>query len=198
MVKSKKIVILFAIFCSFFTIGTSSVFADELIRQADGTVVVASEPMNVEQILSQYMDDFGVDKAQAIKELGINPYERAANTYRTLSQRYQVTPAYQPTITFYCETSESGGFRGIHRILNVGLNRYYGGTSKAFGGTVYTNLENANVIYYDINGDYYNTGTTSTNIGISIPVGGKGTVNFGVSHASNHYAYKRNTGRIRF
>ncbi|MGT2912046.1 hypothetical protein ACVR1I_10110 [Streptococcus cameli] len=198
MMKVRKIVVGIMAALAFVLVGTSTVFADEVITQSDGTVVVASEPMSAEKILSRYMEDFGVSREQAMKELGINPYERAAKTYRTLSQRYEVTPVYKPTITFYCETSESGWFRGIQRILNVGINRSYGGISKAFGGNVYTHLENANSIYYDINGDYYNHGTTTLSVGISVPVGGGATANFGISHASNHYAYKHNTGRIRF
>jgi hypothetical protein len=64
-------------------------------------------------------------------------------TYRTISAQFTVTSIYKPTLRFYVQTSEGGGYWGIVKILNVGMNRSYNGISKQFDGSVYTNLETA-------------------------------------------------------
>lgn len=121
-------------------------------------------------------------------------------TYRTLSASVDVTPVYRPTLNWYCETSESssGGFRGILKILKVSLNRSYNGLSKQFSGDIYSKLENPNKIYYILNGDFYNNGTTTSSGGVNISVGGGASVSFSVSYASNHFTYSYKTGYKTF
>ena len=67
--------------------------------------------------------------------------------------------------------------------------RKYNDMTKQFGGTVYTNLEDANSIYYIVNGDFYNNGTTTGGGGVNIGVGEGVSLNFNLSYSSNEYAY---------
>lgn len=120
----------------------------------------------------------------------------AMATYRSITVQFNVNPFYNPSLRFYCQTSEGGGFWGIQKILNVDMNRTSGyATSKAFGGTVYTNLENAGTIFWIVNGDFYDQGTTTVNTGVDIGVKEFATVNFSASYSSNHYAYCNQSGR---
>lgn len=119
-------------------------------------------------------------------------------TYRTVSSTFTVTPTYKPTLNFYCQTDEGGYFRGIVKILNISMNRSYGSLSKSFDGTVYANLEDPNRIYWIVNGDFYNNGTTSVNGGVNIGLGGSDSITFGASYTSSHYAYCYKTGYAIF
>lgn len=120
-----------------------------------------------------------------------------AATYRTFSSSFTVMSTYKPTLNFYCQTSEGGGYIGIVKILNVSMNRLSNGMTKQFGGTVYANLETAARIYYIVNGDFYNNGTTSGNGGVDIGIGKGATIKFGISYATNHFKYVYTTGYYR-
>jgi len=118
-----------------------------------------------------------------------------ANTYRTLTKTVTVTSAYKPTINWYCSTSESGNYHGIVKILRTSLNRSYNGVAKQFAGDLYSKLERSDCIYYELNGDFYNNGTTTISGTGSAELSGYGSVGFSVSYASNHYKYCFITGR---
>lgn len=147
--------------------------------------------------------DISIQQAtqQVISATEQNPQSRSevspyAATYRTISQGITVTSTYKPQIKYYCQTSEGGGsFRGILKIMDVSINRIYGGVSKQFSGKVYTNLENANRIFWRMDGDFFNNGTMSYNGGVEIKVGQSVTVSFGLSGSSNHYKAVYQEGR---
>ncbi len=90
---------------------------------------------------------------------------------------------------FYCETSESGSFWGIVEILNVGMDREYNGITKQYGGTIYTILEDAGTIFWIVNGDFFNDGTTTVGGGVSIGIDEFATVNFEATYSTDHYGY---------
>ncbi|WP_445486559.1 hypothetical protein [Niallia sp. 03133] len=119
-------------------------------------------------------------------------------TYRTLSSSFTVNTNYKPTLNFYCQTTEGGGFRAIVAIKKVTMNRSYNGTSHPFGGSVYTNLEDPNRIYWIVEGDFYDNGTTTGGGAVDIKVGGALSINFNISYASNWYAYCYKTGYTYF
>ena len=109
-----------------------------------------------------------------------------------------MTPVYSPQVRFYCETSESGGFRGITKILNAGINAAANGISKSFTGSLYSNLEDPNRIYYCVNGNFYNNGTSSVSAGISVGIGQSASVNLSGGYSTNHFAYSYKEGHIHF
>lgn len=145
--------------------------------------------MNAQQLVNQYATDYGITSEQASELLGINIYERSSQTYRTISTRVTVTNSYKPSISFYCEISEYGSYHGIIRILKAEINRNYNGMSKQFSGSLYVNLERADRIFYIINGDFFNNGSSTLSGGLNIGVGESASVNFGGSYVSNHYKY---------
>ena len=164
---------------------------------------IISEVMTFDQLAERISNDQKITIKQATESiinnnLGKSLYSIKAATYRTISNSFTVTSTYKPTMNFYCETTESGGFRAIKKILNVGMNRSYGGVSKQYQGSVYVKLEDPNRIYYNVNGDFYNNGTTTVNGGISVGVGSSATVKFGISHASNHFKYCYTEKRVTF
>lgn len=141
----------------------------------------------------------GYEKSEGIFNYGIQSISARSGTYRVISSTFDVTSVYRPSLEFYCQTSEwSGSFRAIDKILNIGMNRYSNNRSKQFSGSVYANLEDPNRIYWIVNGDFYDNGTTSVNGGVNIGVGEKSSVDFSVSYSSNHYAYAYKTGYARF
>ncbi|EPM8160299.1 hypothetical protein ABQD66_05060 [Enterococcus hirae] len=109
-----------------------------------------------------------------------------------------VNKAYKPTMRFYCETSESGHFRAIKRIVAINLVREDQEVAKAFSGTVYVNLEEANRIYYIVNGDFFNQGTTSWQIGSTSGVDSALDLRFTTKDAGSHYQYSYSEHRITF
>ena len=66
---------------------------------------------------------------------------------------------------------------------------------KQFDGNVYVNLEANDRIYYSVDGDFYNTGTTSFNDSVSVGVGESVNVGFSVSTSSSYFAYINHNGR---
>ena len=173
----KKILItFFAILTLFFY---SSVFADD-------TNTIVSGTMTAQQLVNQYATDYDITLEQASDLLGINLYERSSQTYRTISTQITVTNSYKPSISFYCETSEYGTYHGIIRILRTEMNRNYNGMSKQFSGSLYVNLEQADRIFYIINGDFFDNGTTTLSGGLNIGI------------VDNHYKYVYHEGRVHF
>lgn len=162
-----------------------------LISTEDSKTQV-SKVMTYDEIVAEIARDCNISRVEAARQVKDNTIKTSAvkadrPTYRTISATVPVFSNYQPTAKFYCQTSESGSFHGIVQILNVTLNRVYNGTAKQFSGTLYTNLEDANTIYWVLNGDFYNFGTTTVQGGGSIGVGGFSTLDFGVSYASSWF-----------
>lgn len=118
----------------------------------------------------------------------------ASTTYRTLSSTVKTGGFFEPIIRFYCATSESGSFRGIKTIKKVSLDR----KGKAFKGDIYVHLQDPNKIFWILNGDFYNNGTTTFETTVSIGVKQKGSVDFKVSKATNHYKYVYKEGTRTF
>lgn len=172
-----------------------SVEESGIVKNSDENLNV-SEVMTYDEIINQMANDMGItyDESQKIidKSLGIDGLTKSrisarSNTYRSISDVLNVSDTYKPSIVFYCQTNEGGTFASIVKVLNVNMNRLYQGISKQFGGSVYVNLESASTIYYTIDGDFYNNGTTTIGGGISIGIGQSASVNFNATSTSNHY-----------
>lgn len=199
----------------------SSTNTQETSGYADVNANTTSEVMTFDQIVDEMAKNEHITKKEA-SDIIISGFEQTTPSktkngstalaqstmspeiqaqlasYRTMSSQFTVTSSYKPTLKFYCQTDESGSFRAIKKILNVSMDRSYNGTSKQFGGEVYTNLEDPNRIYWIVSGDFYNNGTTTFNGSVSIGLGQSDSVTFGISHASNHYSYCYKTGYYRF
>lgn len=162
---------------------------------------IASDAMSYEDMAKVIAKDqnISVKKAKAMmgtEEKMVSQSVNSSDTviiqatmYRTITATLNVSSTYKPTLNFYCKTSESGGYWGILSILNVSMNRQYNSTSKQFSGNVYSNLQSAYEIYYVVDGDFYNNGTTTVSGGAEITIGKYGNINFSISNSSNFYKY---------
>lgn len=147
-----------------------------------------SDPMTYDEMLNHMMLQENITEAEA--KLAMGPQTRAARaaTYRDIYNTINVTASYKPQLHLYCQTSEGGSFHGIVKIMRVDMVRKYNGISKVFSGSVYVHLQDPNRVYYSIDGDFYNNGTSSGSVGVSIGVGQAATVNLSASYTSSFYA----------
>lgn len=159
--------------------------------------------LTFDEMVREVAKENGIPIIQAQQELGFSAKSArqartARATYRALSQSLTDNVSYRSTMRFYCETSESGNFRAIKRIVRVEMIRGYNGLSKQFGGTVYVHLEDANRIFYIVNGDFFNNGSTTWNAGVNIGVGRNASIKFGVTNTTSHYQYCYVESHLRF
>lgn len=157
---------------------------------------VVSEVMTFEEISARLAKDKNISLREAKAIMKSNNVSKSlvspsayGDTYRTIATTVKVTSTYKPSIVFYCQTSESGRYWGINKILHISLDRRYNNITKEFNGSIYANLENAYTIYWSLEGDFYDKGTTQFSGGVDIGINEAATVKFGVSYASKYYAY---------
>lgn len=197
---SKKIMIsmLLGIISLMFVVAPKTVSAED-INNTNENFTEISPVMSFYEMVEEIARNNNISTEQVKQELGqVSRTKRSAKTYRHLTQQFTVTSEYRPTMRFYCETSESGGFRTIKRIIRVEMIRGYKGLSKQFSGEVFVNLEDPNIIYYSVNGDFYNNGQTTYKAGVDIKLGQKVGVGFSATYATSWYKYCYTEGRVRF
>ena len=186
-------------------------FSESKTLKLDDSKTVVSDVLTFSQIVDEISKNNNITKSEASNQIissfskqdkNINTdinskltakLEAQRATYRKIGTFLNVTDEYHPKLYFYCQTDEyqHSSFRAILKILNVGIYRedLNTGVTKQFGGTVYANLEDPNKIFYIVNGDFYNYGTTTVGGGVNIGVGQAATVNFNISNSKNHYKY---------
>lgn len=173
-------------------------FAENSVKKSvsiDDPDIEVSEVLTFEEVVNEFTKDNGVSISEArMQFLSAKGY---AATYRTLTSRFTVTSSYRPALKYYVETSEGGGFWGIIEVKNVSMDRSWNGLSKVFSGNVYTHLQNANQIYYQVDGDFYNNGTTTTSVELGLKIGEFANATFSASNTSNHYQYIWTEGYYR-
>lgn len=161
------------------------------ITSSDPSVII-SEPMTGEELAWEFSKNENVSYEEAIKIL-FPEYENKSsysissnfsitgNNYRTLEKTVSSTAG---RVFFYCNTSESGLYHGIVKVLHAG---YYSGAKK-FDGSFFYHLVNANRIDFILNGHLYNTGTTTVSGGGSIGIGQSANASVNISYATDYYA----------
>lgn len=145
------------------------------------------EAVENDPYLSQVEKDRMIDEAYQESML-----RRGSYLYYTLQFDVKVTSTYHCYPYFYAKwyfPNESPS--AIIEIKNANIKRDYNGISKQFSGQLYYNLETSRRLYWDLNGDFYNNGSTTTSGGVSIGVGEVASITFTCSSTSNHYKYIR-------
>ena len=167
-------------------VGVLMVVVPRSSEDARGSVdddnMVEDRALTYDELIQEVMKNENLTETEAKQFIGVSEENSGRATYRIYKASVTVTSTYKPQVVFYCETSESGDNRGILSLLNTSLSCDYNGSTKHFSGTLYTNLESASCIYFELNGDFYHKGTTTR-------TEEKNTVNFSVSYASNHFEY---------
>lgn len=183
--------ILVAIFLAFFLIQIKAVSANDIILSANNVEIVSQD-----DIIQDYVKNTGV--SYEVAQMTLFP-EMSSRTSVTTSQTFvkvnaEVRSSSYPTlygyvplngthVYFYCETSESGWFRGVKRILYAG---YYSG-HLAFKGNFQYHLQSSDRIRYTLNGHLYSYTTSTTSAGGQIGIGQYANLNMSVASTSNYY-----------
>ncbi|KQY83973.1 hypothetical protein ASD24_09225 [Paenibacillus sp. Root52] len=176
--------------------------------------MVVSDVLTFDELVAVMAKEEGITAEEAsniiisnsgakIKSNDSNLMAAKSATYRTLTKTLNDFSDYKPTLNFYCETSESGSFRGIVKILNTSLDPIYYHNSKrisyAFIGTIYVNLEHANKIHYEVSGKYYKeSGITSVTGNASVSIGGAITLGISATAATGYMGTVFNNGNVLF
>lgn len=176
---------------------------EEITLEESKKFLGPEEFRNYDDVLKELMKQRNIsidDAKNMIKEDNIiytKNGKQVRATYRTFTKSVEVKAnVYKPKIQWYCETSEYGQYHGIVKIKRTSLDRSYNTLTKQFSGDLYSNLESADKIYYELNGDFYNYGTTTYSGGVEIGIGKYGTIKFSISNSSGHYAYCNSIGRF--
>ena len=115
--------------------------------------------LNGEELAMEYAQErqISVEKAKVI--LSIDLSDSKARTYRILSEKIIVNPNYEARVKFYCQTDESGQFRGITKLLATSLVNKDGNKEAPFTGNLFAYLEDPNRIFYMVSGEFYHKGS---------------------------------------
>lgn len=144
------------------------------------------------------IEEISVDEAIKIlssKNGGIQTM--AQRDYYTYTRSVRVTSEYRPKVTFYCEVlRQDFQVLSFFSVKHASLDRKYNGMSKQFGGELYYNLERNDRLYYELNGDFYDNGTTTSSGGFEIGLGDEAKIKFNISYSSNFYEYCSYRDRI--
>lgn len=139
-----------------------------------------------ERKLAKYSAEIGTLASPDPDYCGYSPHE--------INIRQDVTTQYQPTLQLFVWTCGSGSFWEFDSIEDAGLNRRDSdGTVKQFSGKVRAEITSPTTIWWHINGDFYDKGTT--NFSGSTTFNGlvwQGSAS--ISYASNYYAYHNDSG----
>lgn len=118
--------------------------------------------------------------------------------YMTAIVSVSVTDSYSCHPYFYIKCWNSGGRPGpMQEVLNANIDLNDDGTVKQFSGKLYYHLKSGSELYWDLNGSFYNNGTTTVGGGIKIPIGEEASINFSVSYSTNFYGYAHKSGTFR-
>jgi len=203
----KKLILLVVVqVVAFTTISISADVVDseynmsDRILKTDGYVCFddldTNEISTYDEMVNALIENEGLTKNEAQKLLDDNFVSIGSHvsardaTYRIIRSQFEVNAIYKPTLNLYCQTSEGGGsFRGILKILNVGMNRVSNGLVKSFHGTVFTHIQDPNRINWIVNGDFFDDGTTTVDGGVSISLDNTTTTTFEASSIGELYKY---------
>ncbi|MDQ0088876.1 hypothetical protein J2T12_002286 [Paenibacillus anaericanus] len=166
------------------------------LQSVSGNTVV-SDVMSFDEMVSRISSDKGISIDQASDLIrsnsGVTRSLSSARlaTYRTFTQQIPNSGQYfKPSVSFYCETTEGGGYGAILKILTTNLIRSYDIYTLQFSGSLYVNLENGSKIHYVLNGDWYENGVTSQTGSIGISIGEFFTASYSVTSSNHHYRYQ--------
>ncbi|MBJ9989431.1 hypothetical protein [Paenibacillus sp. S28] len=158
-----------------------------------------SDVLTFDEIAQVYADDHNITLTEA-KEVfnrgNSSQKSLALATYRTFTGYLGDYGGFKPILRYYCSTTEGGGYIAILKIETWELVRSDGNVTKQFVGTVKSYLENASKIHYIVNGDWYNNGATTTEVGASINVGGFATITYKNISSDEHYWYGYYEGNV--
>lgn len=120
----------------------------------------------------------------------------ATSFYVHFYEQFQVqNTGWYPQIDIYAECQ--GVYRDFVGISDLNMIRSYNYISKQYTGKLQAKVENSKTIYWVVNGDFYDNGTTSWTFGGSVNIGEYATLTGSISGANNLFGYAYKTGYIQ-
>ena len=112
-----------------------------------------------EELAMEYAQEgqISVERAKIILSIGLS--DSQSRTYRILSEKVIVNPNYEARVKFYCQTDESGQFRGITKLLAASLVNKDGDKEAPFTGNLFAYLEDPNRVFYMVSGEFHLKGS---------------------------------------
>lgn len=134
--------------------------------EIDSDIVYQSEVMNTETFLNRLSIDMGLDSGEAIslvsEQTNLDIESKNINgtgaTFRVFSQTIHVHGEYSVNVHVYCQTQESDDSVEILNVIAANMFPNDKADSKAFGGSIFVNIEDSETIYYSVNGEFYEEG----------------------------------------
>ena len=119
---------------------------------------LSSGRLTGEELAIEYAKEgqISVERAKIILSIGLS--DSQSRTYRILSEKIIVNPNYEARVKFYCQTDESGQFRGITKLLAASLVDKDGDKEVPFTGNLFAYLEDPNRVFYMVSGEFYHKG----------------------------------------
>lgn len=99
---------------------------------------------------------------------------------------------WYPQIDVYVKCK--GAYKDFVEIEDLHLKRSYNSGSKAFSGKIRAKMESSKRIYWVINGDFYDKGTTQTSFSGAVGMDDDATLSFSVENQKGHFGYVYKTG----
>lgn len=186
---------------------SSYIDLEEILQNPENYPDVEIKLYDAEEYVQMIKEDTEMpnDKKQEIISEVMKTSRAVAKTkYATVYDTAVITSSYQVRPYFYMQYAwdtpheSSGSPCRISKIQYANLDRNYNGSSKQFSGILYYNLESGKQIFWDLNGDFFNNGTTTVSFGATVSKGENSSTSFGVSYSSNHYKYIHTSKRIVF
>ena len=112
-----------------------------------------------EELAMEYAQEGQISVERAKIILSIDFSDSQSRTYRILSEKVIVNPNYEARVKFYCQTDESGQFRGITKLLAASLVNKDGDKEAPFTGNLFAYLEDPNRIFYMVSGEFHLKGS---------------------------------------
>lgn len=180
------------------------------LRNLEGNPDVEIEELTYEEMINELSESkkISIDEAkEKYPNLNVsnqdvynhNEYRKIANSscgqYSPHKFRVtlNVTSTYKPTLDLYTWVCNSGSVVWAEKLADVDMNRKSGFVTKQYTGTISAEITTNVSIWWKVNGDFYDNGTTT--ISGSLKGGGAGWEGSGtITHQSSHYKYYNNNG----
>ncbi|MBC6308849.1 hypothetical protein HCJ66_04685 [Listeria sp. FSL L7-1582] len=120
----------------------------------------------------------------SVRLLKASPY-----SYKHLTKEVSIGGLWKPKVDVYVQMWSQGSFRQFNKVIDYNLVRSWMGVTKQFSGKFTVKFINKNNVYWSINGDFYDKGTTSTSTSVTLNVGSVASISHTVSKASAAYKY---------
>lgn len=175
------------------------------LKENEGVTI---KQITYEEMISKIAESKGISKKEArmahpnkmaqneSNRIGAAPLAAASSTtLHEIKIRQYITGTYRPAIQLFVWTYNSGSFTQFKSMEEMDIDRkdISSNVSKQYQGKLRAEIQTATTIWWYINGDFYDNGTTT----ISGEVSAGGVIWSGtgsVSHSSSHYKYWNNSG----